>query len=92
MIEKLSPFISVKSVRSFLEYVGFYRRFIKDFFEIKHPLCKLLEKVAKFIFDEACYKAFKELKHKLIFHPLMSHLTRLNLSRLCVMQLGLYLV
>ena len=34
VIEKLSPPISIKGVRSFLDYVGFYPRFIKDFSKI----------------------------------------------------------
>ena len=42
VIERLPPPISVKDLRSFLGYVGFYRRFIKDFSKIAHPLCKLL--------------------------------------------------
>ena len=42
VIERLSPSISVKGVRSFLRHADFYRRFIKDFSKIAHPLCKLL--------------------------------------------------
>ena len=44
VIEQLPPPISVKGVRSFLGHAGFYRRFIKDFSKILHPLCKFLEK------------------------------------------------
>ena len=62
VIERLPPPISVKGVRSFLGHAGFYRRFIKDFSKIAHPLCKLLEKECKFCFDESCLKAFSELK------------------------------
>ena len=51
VIERLTPPISVKDVRSFLGHVVFYRRFIKDFSMIAHPLCKLLEKECKFYFD-----------------------------------------
>ena len=40
VIERLSPSISVKGVRSFLRHADFYRRFIKDFSKIAHPLCK----------------------------------------------------
>ena len=53
VIERLSPPISVKGVRSFLGHAGFYRRFIKDSSKIAHPLCKLLEKDCKFCFDES---------------------------------------
>ena len=42
VLERLPPPISIKGVRSFLGYVGFYRRFIKDFSKIAHPLCKFL--------------------------------------------------
>ena len=51
VIERLPPPISVKGVRSFLGHAGFYRRFIKDFSKIAHPLCKLFEKDCKFCFD-----------------------------------------
>ena len=56
VIERLPPPISVKGVRSFLGHVGFYRRFIKDFSKISHPLCKLLQKDCKFCFDESVLK------------------------------------
>ncbi|XP_049356997.1 uncharacterized protein LOC125821622 [Solanum verrucosum] len=58
-------------VHSFLGYARFYKHFIKDFFKIAHPMCKLLEKEVKFVFDEACLKAFKFLKEKLISAPVI---------------------
>ena len=48
----LSP-ITVKRIRSFLGHAGFYKRFIRDFSKISKPLCRLLEKDAKFDFDES---------------------------------------
>ena len=71
VIKRLPPPISVKGVRSFLGHAGFYRRFIKDFSKIAHPLCKLLEKDCKFYFDESCLKAFGELKEKLVSAPII---------------------
>ena len=47
------PPTKVKGIRSFLRHAGFYRRFIKDFSKISRPLCRLLEKDAKFDFDES---------------------------------------
>ncbi|XP_049362958.1 uncharacterized mitochondrial protein AtMg00860-like [Solanum verrucosum] len=62
VMEKLPSPISVKGVRNFLGHNGSYRRFIKDFSKIAHPLCKLLEKEVKFYFDDACMMAFRCLK------------------------------
>lgn len=59
-------------MRSFLGHVGFYRRFIKDFSKVVHPLCKLLEKDAKFLFNESCMHAFELLKLKLTFTPIIT--------------------
>ena len=66
----MSPTI-VKGIRSFLGYAGFYRRFIKDFSKISKPLCRLLEKDAKFDFDESCRSAFEEIKSRLVSTPIM---------------------
>ncbi|XP_070020654.1 uncharacterized protein [Nicotiana sylvestris] len=70
-IEKLPPPISVKGIRTFLGHVGFYRRFIKDFSKISSPLCRLLEKDVAFKFDNACLKAFEELKGRLVTAPII---------------------
>ncbi|XP_070025575.1 uncharacterized protein [Nicotiana sylvestris] len=51
VISKLSPSTSVKGVQSFLGLAGFYQRFIKDFSKV-NPLCKILEKNAKFHFND----------------------------------------
>ncbi|XP_059301873.1 uncharacterized protein LOC132053786 [Lycium ferocissimum] len=51
--------------------LGFYRRFIKDFSKIANPLCKLLEKESKFVFDDACLKAFEGLKERLTSTPII---------------------
>ena len=39
VIERLPPPNSIWTIRSFLEHVDFYRRFIKDIFKITKPLC-----------------------------------------------------
>jgi hypothetical protein len=44
----------VKEIRSFLGYIGFYRRFIKDFNKIARPLCNLLAKYVLFDFNDKC--------------------------------------
>ena len=54
LIVKLPSPTTVKGVRQFLGHVGFYRRFIKGFSSLSKPLCELLAKDAKFIWDERC--------------------------------------
>ncbi|XP_070057802.1 uncharacterized protein [Nicotiana tomentosiformis] len=61
-IENLPPPILVKGVKSVLGHEGFYRRFIKDFSNISSPLKAI---------DDACLKAFEELKKKLVSAPIM---------------------
>ena len=70
-IEKLPPPSSVKGIRSFLGHVGFYRRFIKDFFKIAKPLSNLLVQGVPFESDDQCLKAFLFLKEKLVSAPIV---------------------
>ena len=71
MIANLPPLKCVKDIRSFIEHVGFYRRFIKDFSKIAKPLCKLLAKEVIFEFDYACLEVFDTLKKALISAPVL---------------------
>ena len=66
IIRTLLPPTTVKGIRSFLGHAGFYRRFIKDFSKIAKPLCRLLEKNAKFNFDESCQSSFEKIKSRLV--------------------------
>ena len=68
VIEKLPP-PTRSRCENFSWACFFYRRFIKDFPKIAHPLCKLLEKDCEFYFDESCLKAFTKLKRKLVSAP-----------------------
>ena len=53
-------------------HASFYRRFIRDFSKIARPLCRLLEKDAKFNFDEFCQYSFEEIKSRLVEAPIMA--------------------
>ena len=64
------PLTTIKGIRIFLKHVGFYRRFIKDFSKVSRPLCRLLEKDAKFDFDESCRSAFDKIKCILVTAPI----------------------
>ncbi|XP_049342913.1 uncharacterized protein LOC125807236 [Solanum verrucosum] len=84
VIEKLPTPITVKGVRSFLGYVGFYMRLIKDFSKTTRPMCSLLEKHTKFVFDEKCFQAFELLKKKLIeAHILIAPNWELHFELMC---------
>ena len=71
LIVKLPSPTKVKEVRQFLGHVGFYRRFIKDFSKLARPLCELLVKDAKFIWDDRCQRSFEELKVFLTTTPIV---------------------
>ena len=71
LISKLPSPINVKTVRQFLGHAGFYKRFIKDFSKLSKPLYKLLEKDAKFTWDEDCQMSFEELKTYLTTTPVV---------------------
>ena len=71
LISKLPSPKNVKTIRPFLCHVGFYRRFIMDFSKIAKPLYKLLEKDAKFAWEEDYQKSFEELKSHLTTAPIV---------------------
>ncbi|KAM1610504.1 hypothetical protein ACFXTN_020899 [Malus domestica] len=60
-----------REVRSFLGYVGFYRRFIKDFSKVSQPLCRLLQKDVAFDFNKECTTSFKQIKELLTPAPII---------------------
>ena len=74
LISNLPVPSSVKQVRSFLGHAGFYRRFIKDFSKVAHPLTNLLTKDAPFVIDESCVKAFEKLRSSLVSAPIVQPL------------------
>ncbi|KAL6329700.1 hypothetical protein AAG906_027260 [Vitis piasezkii] len=71
LILKLPSPTTVKGVRQFLGHVGFYRRF-KRFSRLSKPLCELLAKDAKFVWDERCQRSFDQLKQFLTTAPIES--------------------
>jgi hypothetical protein len=70
-VEQLPPLTNVKSLRSFLDHAGFYRKFIKDFSKITKPLRHLLQKDVAFDYDEKCLAAFRTLKSALVSAPII---------------------
>ena len=52
----------LKSVRQFLGFVGYYRRFIPKFADVATPLVALTGKDVPFVWDESCSSAFSVLR------------------------------
>ena len=63
----------VSEVRSFLGFVGYYRRYIKDFCKIADPLTNLTRKNIPFHWDAKCIEAFETLKQKLLEPPILAY-------------------
>ena len=61
----------VKGVRQFVGFVGYYRRFVKDFAELAEPLVALARKGAPFVWMDRQQKAFEALKACLISAPIL---------------------
>lgn len=72
---------TVHQVRSFLGFVGYYRRFIKDFAKIAKPLNQLLGGSGRtrgrgsptILWDPACELAFQKLKQELLQAPILAY-------------------
>jgi hypothetical protein len=62
----------VHQIRQFLGLAGYYRCFIPDFSKIAHPMTKLLQKDAKFVWSPACEEAFRALKKFLTSAPVLA--------------------
>ena len=71
VIQNLPLPSTVRDLRSFLEHVGFYQRFIQDFAKVSKPLTTLLFKDKDFIIDEQGKRAFRMLKQALIEAPIL---------------------
>ena len=58
-------------VRSFLDLVGYYRRFIRNFSVIASPMTNLLKKNVEFVWSEECQRSMDELKRRLTTAPVL---------------------
>ena len=61
----------VKAVRQFVGFVGYYRRFVKDFAEIAEPFVALTRKGAPFIWTDEQQTAFDALRACLLSAPIL---------------------
>ena len=61
----------LKGVRQFVGFVGYYRRFVKDFSDLAEPLVALTRKGAPFVWTDRQQQAFEALKACLISVPIL---------------------
>ena len=62
----------LKSVRQFLGFVGYYRRFIPSFADLAEPLVVLTGKDVHFVWRPACATAFLQLRDALFRAPILA--------------------
>ena len=69
----------LKSVRQFLGFVGYYRRFIPNFADVATPLVTLTDKDVPFVWDSCCSSAFSALRASLVDAPILAFPTETGL-------------
>ena len=72
-ISKMKPPTDISGLRRFLGLTSYYRRFIKDYSKIAHPLNERLMKNRIYNWDKDCQEAFEELKRKLMTKPILCY-------------------
>ena len=68
----------LKSVRQFLGFVGYNRRFIPSFADLAEPLVALTGKDVPFIWRPACAAAFTDLRDTMVRAPILAFPTELG--------------
>ena len=64
---------TLKEVQRFLGMAGWYHRFVPGFSQVAEPLNTLKKKGVRFLWTEACQKAFDTLKNFLTTPPILGH-------------------
>lgn len=72
-IQKLKAPTKVSELRSFLGFVGYYRKFVQNFSQIAQPLNVLLKKSTRFEWGTEQQQAYEELKARLVQPPILAH-------------------
>src|SRR3954454_11621033 len=71
-VTEWTPPRTVKEVRAFLSFSGFYRRFVPRFSTIARPLHDLTKKDRGWEWSPACEYAFNTIKQKLLEDPVLA--------------------
>ena len=62
---------TLKQLRSFLGFTGYYRRFVPHFAQIAKPLTELTKKDKKFIWTDLCQNSYDKLIQHIINAPIL---------------------
>jgi hypothetical protein len=73
VVQKLTPPVDLKSLRRFLGLTSYYRKFIRHYAQVAHPLNSLLRKGTIYKWTDDCQVAFEELKHRLATAPILAY-------------------
>lgn len=63
----------IRGVRQFIGFIGFYRRFIKNFAKLARPLYNLFKNDSLGLWTEACDASFQQLKNEVSSDTVMRH-------------------
>lgn len=66
--------INPKQIRIFLGHTGYYRKFIRQYSDITHPLEELLRADVPYHWTKECQQSFESLKRKLVEAPILKFL------------------
>ncbi len=65
--------INLKEIQSFVKFVNFYRRFIRNFFKLVKSFTQLTRKDTSFVWNKVCVQAFSNLKKQISFASVFRH-------------------
>lgn len=72
-VEKYPRPTDKDAAKRFVAFANYYRRFIRNFADLAHPISSLTKKSVKFIWTDACEKSFIQLKNALISPPILKY-------------------
>ena len=64
---------NVAQLRSFLGLINYYNRYLPNLATVIKPLNELLEKNRKWVWSDACQKAFENVKQLITSEPVLTH-------------------
>jgi len=65
--------INLKEIQSFVKFVNFYRRFIKNFSKLVKPFIQLTRKNTSFVWNDVCVQVFDNLKKQVSSTSVLRH-------------------